>query len=109
MDNWKSSMNRKVHQRALNRLVRTINKSIKEDKLWQGRFYIHQIRSAWSEYADKSGAELWVVLEFVDTKTGACYRVCDTANHWLFANGNALWWKMNEFIVNYVKAWQGED
>ena len=37
---WLTSMNKKRHQREINRLIRETNKSIEKDELWNGRFCI---------------------------------------------------------------------
>lgn len=102
---WLCSKNRKRHQRAMNKLMRDLNKNIENDSLWQGRFYVKQTAAQWHEYEDKSGAELWVVLSFIDKKTGMTYETAETVNHWRMWNGSHLWWEMNNFIVEKVKAW----
>ena len=102
---WLSSKNRKVHQRAMNKLMRQMNTNIKNDELWKGRFYVRQIASQWHEYDDHSGAELWVVLRFTDRKTGKTHEVADTVNHWRFVNGSHLFWAMNDFIVEKCDVW----
>lgn len=102
---WLCSKNRKRHQRAMNKLMRDLNKNIENDNLWQGRFYVKQTAAQWYEYEDKSGAELWVVLSFIDKKTGMTYETAETVNHWRMWNGSHLWWKMNDFIVEKVKVW----
>lgn len=105
---WLSSQNRKRHQRAMNKLVREMNKSIENDSLWLGRFYVRQSEAQWVTYEDGSGAELWVTLCFIDRKTGYNYEVVDTVNYWRHFNGSHLFWKMNEFIIDRVKVWQEE-
>lgn len=105
MYNWLTSMNRKRHQRAMNKIVRELNKNIQNDELWQGRFYVRQVHSEFSVYEDKSGAELWVVLEFVDRKTGLKKVMFDTVNHWRHWNAWRLFREMNDFIVEDVKVW----
>lgn len=108
MPRWLTAKKRKVHQRAMNRLIRSMNKNIEQDYLWLGRFYARQIASEFQEYEDGSGAELYVRLRFVDRKTGMTYDTpWDTVNHWRF--GAVLFWEMNEFIVNKVKVWERED
>ena len=64
------SFNRKKYQRALNKIVRNFNKSIKEDWLWNGRFVMRQDCAYCIPFDDKSGALFNFVLEFKDTKTG---------------------------------------
>lgn len=102
---WLTSQNRKRHQRAMNKLVRIMNRNIENDSLWLGRFYAKQIAAEWVTYEDHSGAELWVTLQFVDKKTGCDYKAAGTVNHWRYFNGSNLWWSMNEFIVDRVGVW----
>ena len=105
---WLASKNRKVHQRAINKAVRNMNLSIENDDLWLGRFYAKQVKSTWSLYEDGSGAELYVILRFIDKKTGKNYDTCwETVNSWIF--GAKLFWRMNWFIVNYLRVWENED
>lgn len=102
---WLTSLNRKRHQRAMNQIIREMNKSIENDELWRGRFYARQIASQWSLYEDHSGADLWVVLRFYDRKTGFTYDYADTVNHWRYVSAGRLWWTMNEFIVERTGVW----
>lgn len=102
---WITSTNRKRHQRAMNKLVRAVNKNLEEDNLWQGRFYVHQVGAQWYKYEDNSGAELFVVLELVDKITGIKRLVADDVNSWVFGHGYKLWYAMNDFIVHDVKVW----
>jgi hypothetical protein len=105
---WLTSQKRKVHQRAINKLIREMNKRIEDDDLWLGRFYTKQIKSDWQLYEDGSGADLYVRLRFIDRKTGVHY---DTG--WECVNslrfGAKLYWKMNWFIVEYCDVWGKED
>lgn len=100
---WIISQNRKKHQRAMNKLMRQINKNIENDNLWLGRFYVRQAGAQWYTY--EHSAELWVVLQFVDKATGFIYETAGTVNHWKFGNGSHLWLAMNDFIVEKVEVW----
>lgn len=102
---WLTSKNRKRHQRAMNELMRLMNQNIENDDLWKGRFYVRQVAAQWYEYEDKSGAELWVVLRFIDKKTGFYWETAETVNHWRWYNGHKLWWVMNDFIVERTHVW----
>lgn len=103
---WLTSNSRKRHQRALNKLVRKMNKDIEEDKRWQGRFYVHQVgHSEWYHYDDKSGSELEVCLECVDRKTNKRYRRYGHVNFWRCFSGWHLFEFMNWFIVDYINVW----
>jgi hypothetical protein len=105
-NDWLSSKNRKRHQRAMNKMMRLINENVKRDNLWQGRFCVRQVAAQWYEYEDKSGAELWVVLRFIDKKTGVTYETAETVNHWRRWGGSHLWWEMNNFIVQKTGVWE---
>ena len=95
------SFNRKKYQRALNKIVRNFNKSIKEDWLWNGRFVMRQDCAYCIPFKDKSGVMFHFVLEFKDTKTG---RVENN----MFDNYDAEWriyeWA-NECISNIWNVW----
>lgn len=106
MRKWLTSMNQKRHQRAINRLVRDLNKNLEQDDLWLGRFMVRQIESPqWIRYEDGSGAELYITLEFVDRCTGRYYRMCESVNHWRLWGGSCLWRAMNDFIVERCDVW----
>ena len=105
---WLTSMNKKRHQREINRLVRETNESIEKDDLWYGRFCIKQVESPqWHIYEDKSGAEYFVHLKFIDKCTGRYWIQAETVNHWRgsFGNGWRIWDKMNWFIVEHCSVW----
>ena len=106
---WLTSMNKKRHQREINRLVRQVNKSIEKDDLWHGRFCVKQVESPqWHVYEDKSGAEYFVHLKFIDKCTGRYWVQAETVNHWRgsFGNGWRIWDRMNWFIVEYCNVWE---
>lgn len=105
MTNWITSGDRKKHQRRMNKLMRDLNNNIKNDNLWRGRFYVRQDAAQWYQYSDKSGYELWVVLELCDRKTGQTKRIAETVNHWSMWGGSHLFWQMNQFIVDDVEVW----
>ena len=47
---WKTSQNRKIHQRAINKSMRELNKNIENDPLWKGRYCVRQYRSWWQPH-----------------------------------------------------------
>lgn len=107
MNHWLTSFDPKKHQRALNKMVRKMNKMIEQDDLWCGRFMAHQVESPqWMKYEDNSGAKLWVVLEFVDRCTGRTWKRCNTVNHWCCWDGANLYHEMNVFIVERCRVWE---
>lgn len=95
------SLNRKKYQRALNKEVRELNKSIKEDWLWNGRFVMRQDCAHCIPFEDKSGVMFEFILEFKDTKTG---RVENN----MFTNYDASWhmWEWaNRCITEIWNVW----
>lgn len=105
---WLTSMNRKTHQRAINRAVRAFNKNIEQDDLWNGRFIVRQHEANWIPYEDNSGRELYVSLKFIDRCTGRYFIHSGTVNHWIYWGGLALWRAMNDFIVERCDVWNEE-
>lgn len=108
MTYWLTSMNKKRHQRAINKLVRDINRNLERDNLWCGRFVIRQDESPqWRRYEDGSGAEYWVRLRFIDRATGRYYVKWESVNYWrgLRANGYSLWKMMNWLITEHWNVW----
>ena len=109
MSYWLTSTDRKIHQRALNRLVREFNRVLEKDELWNGRFVIRQIYSPqWHRYEDGSGAELFVHLKFVDLCTGRYWIAANNVNQWrgVWANGYRLWEIMNWLITVHWDVWK---
>ena len=111
MKHWLTSTNKKRHQRAMNKLIREANKNLERDVLWCGRFMIQQIESPqWFKYEDNSGADLYVVLKFIDKCTGHYFIKFDSVNHWRgsYGNGYHLWQAINDFIVLECNVWSEE-
>ena len=103
MFTWLTSMNRKTHQRAINRAVRAFNKRLEQDDLWLGRFVVRQYEDSpqWCRYADGSGAELWVKLKFIDRATGRYYVGAHSVNEWCSFNGSRIGRIMNWLITEH--------
>lgn len=59
----------------------------------------------WYIYEDKSGAEYFVHLKFIDKCTGRYWIQANTVNHWLGSFGWRIWDKMNWFIVEHLDVW----
>jgi len=104
---WKISQNRKVHQRAINKLMRNINQNIYNDPLWKGRYYIRQYKCWWSrDWEDPTYYRFIVQFILYDRKTNLNYLTClRTSNDWLFLNGYKLWREMNDFILD-SRVWE---
>lgn len=108
MYHWLTSMNKKKHQRAINKLVRAFNNQLELDDLWFGRFIVRQYESSpqWRKYEDGSGAELYVKLKFIDRATGRYYVGNHTVNEWRNFNGAHIWRIMNWLITEHWNIWQ---
>lgn len=104
------SMNRKKHQRAVNRIVRKLNKSIENDDLWRGRFFCRQKEAYFHIYDDMSGANLYVLLEMVDKKTGLTRKFMTDSFYLSGPFGcSKLFLEMNDFIVEDCYVWYKEE
>ena len=106
MNHWITSAKRKIHQRKLNALIRKINKFFEKDELWQGRFYIRQKEAFFGPYCDGSGADLYVVLELRDRKTGLTKLIAESANHFIIFNGWNIITTLNDFIIYTCEVWK---
>jgi hypothetical protein len=96
---------RKKAQRKINKKVRLLNKGLRTDNLWRGRFYCHQLDAAWERFDDNSGGYLNVLLEMRDLKTGLFYQfVIDN-----YDNGWRLFKAANKFIVEFSGVWKNID
>ena len=97
--------NRKHLQRALNRELRKMNTSLREDDLWLGRFEVRQIRAGYEHWSDGSGGILYATVRMVDKATG--YYKDNFIE--VFCVGKFypwhLWEKMNKFIIEDSGAW----
>lgn len=96
------SHNRKNHQRWFNQYCRYVNKTVENDSLWLGRFYISQARTKMDWFEDYSGGLMTAEIIMHDRKTGR-------TRHG-FYNGLAMDWRFwcdfNDFIINDCKVWE---
>ena len=107
---WICNFNKKKQQRHMNKLVRRMNKNIEQDSLWKGRFCARQVGSPqWHIYEDKSGAELFVHILFIDKQTGKVMLKADTVAAWSHISGWRLWCDMNYFITEWCETWRNKD
>ena len=96
---------RKNYQRKLNKKIQNINKSLREDTLWKGRFEVRQIDAFWEKFSDNSGGVIHVIIRLVDKKDGY-YKDCIIEYApWLMGFSWELNSKINEFIVNDCDVW----
>ena len=97
----RSVYNRKKYQRDMNKIVRKMNKSIQDDWLWNGRFYIRQTGAWFHPYSDHSGALFEAILECVDRKTGK--KTEKVFDNYSMSFNFYLW--VNECITEIFKVW----
>lgn len=99
---WKTTQNRKKQQRAVNAVVRWMNKDIYNDPMWKARFYIRQIDARWFRYEDDHCYhQLAVRLRAYDRKTGKTHDMpWYTLNDLTYFWGYKIWREMNDFILN---------
>ena len=94
----------------MNKIIRKMNKNIEQDLLWKGRFCARQVGSPqWTVYDDKSGAELFVHILFIDKKTKTVMLKADTVASWCYLNALKVWYDMNYFITEWCETWRGEE
>lgn len=98
--NWNDacqSQKRKKHKRYMNRLIRDINKELIEDEMFNGRFLVHQLESAW--FNDS----YYIRVELRDNLTGITRQTS-----WIeptFLGARDLFGQLNEFIIEDVNFW----
>lgn len=113
---YKYSVNRRKHQRAVNKVFREVNKVIYNDELWLGRFAVVQDCSYMYTEKETNGSdykewgELFVAYYFVDKKTGRkSDKFMDNSN--LITNSTRIMYHMNKFIVEdcYPDVWGAKE
>lgn len=96
-----SGLNRRKHQRKVNKLVRQLNNNIKNDWAWLGRFEMRQIHSDFIIFADKSGAYLSCYFEIIDKLSAQRKLIRIEENQFMEYD---LWRSMNDFITEDLRA-----
>ena len=97
---------RKEYQRKFTRLLRQVNKAIREDELWLGRVEVRQISARWEEFEDGSGGILHTVLRCIDKKTRQYKDYTLEYAPWM----HTINWKismeiLNKFFVEDLDVW----
>ena len=96
------SMKRRNHQHWFNQYCRYVNRTIENDNLWLGRFYISQNRTFIHKFEDNSGMMMYAEIIMHDRKTGR--------QHYGWYNGLDMDWRFwrdfNNFIIEDCKVWE---
>lgn len=100
---WKTTTDAKKIQRAVNKIARKLNKTITDDELWKGRFYVHQLDRKTYRYDGIFYGKF--LFEFVDKQTGKFAHYWFDENVFIGISEYKFWEKMNFFIVDYVNVW----
>lgn len=96
-----TSANHRKHQRAINKVFRTINKSICDDELWLGRFAVVQCHTVFHIYKDEDPecGTMYIFYQFVDKKTGRRSQTYYSNTNDILNRPNKIYYQMNIFIV----------
>ena len=103
-----TSMHRKRHQRAANKIFREANRIIENDDLWLGRFVVKQAASWFYDFEHNNEQDLILEYYFYDKKTKIRSNSTLTRADRVFLL-NDIMYGMNEFIIHTVKVWENED
>ena len=100
-------------QRAVNRAIHTVNRQIRNDHLFKGRFVMRQVSNYTYRYPDNSGYSYDVVVEIRDLKTGLSTIYQPIMVIYGFDNDglsplteSKFYMYMNDFIVEKSGFWQ---
>ena len=91
-------------QRDVNRKIKALNRSIENDELWLGRFYVRQVNRRIYKYEDNSGVGMSLTLIMIDKQTGKNQKFYCFS--WDVINTYLLWWALSDFIVKFCKVWE---
>ena len=96
-----NGLNRRKHQRKVNKLVRQLNNNIKNDWAWLGRFEMRQVHSDFIIFSDKSGSYLSCYFEIIDKLSAQRKLVKIEESPFMEYD---LWRAMNDFITEDLRA-----
>ena len=96
------SHNRKNHQRWFNQYCRYVNKSIEDDDLWLGRFYVRQNRTFIEWFEDNSGGLMYAEIHMIDKKT----KKVRVGWYSGLEMDYKFWHDFNNFIIEDCKVWE---
>lgn len=101
MISWRKSLKRRKHQQNINKVIRAMNKNLKEDDMWRGRFEVRQIHSDFYIFEDRSGAYMISFLEIVDKKERKARIVRINESQFFDCD---VWRAVNTFITEDIQA-----
>ena len=96
------SHNRKNHQRWFNQYCRYVNKSIEDDDLWLGRFYVRQNRTFIEWFEDNSCGLMYAEIHMIDKKT----KKVRVGWYSGLEMDYKFWRDFNSFIIDDCKVWE---
>lgn len=99
------STNRFYHRAWADDYLYAVTKSLINDPLWRGRFYVRRLKSEFDLFHDHSGGLLFITIRIFDKKTRKYKDIstdCMDMQIYMFE------W-INNFIINEVKVWENED
>lgn len=85
-------------KRKVMKTIRAMNKNIKDDEKWQGRFKIRTRAFQHFTYEDGSANRCAVVFDMIDTKTGITQVVCLPDNCFMPPFTFNFWNVVNDFV-----------
>ena len=104
---WISSNNYKKQKRVLVSDLKKINKNIRDDELWKGRFECRLIGSPEKYvYEDKSGMQVYFTIAVIDKKTNRYVEKTDFVAAWHHFGGANISIFVNEAIVKRFDVWK---
>lgn len=95
---------RKSYQKKATSVIKRLNRNIKNDDLWLGRFEMRQMSTRFHKYDDNSGGTLTVFVRMIDKATGY-YR--DNVIEYRGQYSDWKYWEFaNKFITEYSNTWK---
>lgn len=98
---------RKQYQKKLTAALKGVNREIKKDNLWLGRFEIRQGETHFSKWDDNSGGILYCKIRLVDKATG--YYKDYIIDYFGKQCNWHLWEMVNKFITVDCAVWRSGD
>lgn len=102
---------RNKYQKQLTKMLRAWNKSIEEDELWLGRFYVMQRRTLWFEFPSQiwdkeAGGIMNVQIRVYDRETNYYKDYMLEYAPYLCTTTSRIFRIINDFIVKDLGVWE---